>query len=274
MRGQAPRAILVALSTAGTVCLCASSPSGAWSEPLRERAALEAVRMMPSSLRFLLDRHRDALLTGLREAAGKENAPAHNLLPRQEGASAATSLRDAVLAAIEGIDRHANFSVVAQRFGRVAHAIGDLNNPMRVSDADPREATWEKDYSAYVQSNLKAYPLVFHGWDNAGLDGAGLPAQRLMAYAQSAATRARGYYAPLVAAYDPASKVPVAVRFDVRSLPYGIGSLSWSHSVTDTARVWLFIWKQAHGDLYGTPWLTTKTAKKPPPRASAGGADP
>jgi len=60
----------------------------------------------------------------------------------------------------------------------------------------------------------------------------------------------------------------------VRSLPYGIGSLSWSHTVTDTARVWLFIWKQAHGDLYGTPWLTTKTAKKPPPRASAGGADP
>lgn len=274
MRGPAPRSLLAAAVIAGAISLAAWSPAQAWSESLRQRAAIEAIRMMPASLRLLLERHRDALLTGLHEAAGKEKEPAHNFLPRQQGVSAATDLRDAVLAAIEGIDSHANFSVVAQRFGRVAHHVGDLNNPLRVSDADPREAAWEKDYAAYVESNLAAYPLVFHGWDNAGLDGAGPAAQQLMAFAQSASSRARGYYPPLKTAYDPASKVPVAARFDVRSLPYGIGSLSWSHTVTDTARVWLFIWKQAHGDLYGTPWLATNTAKTAPGASAAGGADP
>ena len=231
--------------------------------------------MMPAALRLLLDRHRDALLTGLHEASGREHEPAHNLLARPQGATAATSLRDAALAAIKGIDGHANFSVVAQRFGRVAHYVGDLNNPMRVSDADPREASWEKDYTAYVQSNLSAYPLVFHGWENAGLDGGTLSVEkRLMAFAQSSSSRARGYYPHLKTAYDPASKVPVKVRFDVRSLPYGIGSLSWSHTVTDTARVWLFIWKQAHGDLYGTPWLASKTARTAPPAAGKPASTP
>jgi hypothetical protein len=47
----------------------------------------------------------------------------------------------------------------------------------------------------------------------------------------------------------------MAQRFDVRSLPFGIGSLSYSRSVSDTARLWLHLWKQAHGDLTGTPYL-------------------
>jgi hypothetical protein len=269
-----PRPLLIAGIAASAVCLTAGSRADAWTPPLRERAALEAIRMMPAALRLLLERHRDALLAGVHEASGAEREPAHNLLPRQTGVSAATDLRDAVLAAIKGIDKHAPFSVVAQRFGRVAHYIGDLNNPLRVSDADPREAQWEKDYAAYVESNLAAYPLVFHGWDNAPLDGDGPAAERLLAFALTASDRARGYYPHLKSAYDPASRIPVAVRFDVRSLPYGIGSLSWSHTVTDTARVWLFIWKQAHGDLYGTPWLATRTAAPAPGGSSAGGADP
>jgi len=274
MRVPAARLVLAAAAAAGAVALVSWTPASAWSPSLRERAALEATRMMPASLRLLLDRHRDALLAGLHEEAGREADPAHNLLPRQRGASAAASLREAALAAIKGIDGHANFSVVAQRFGRVAHYVADLNNPARVSDADPKEASWEKDYAAYVESNLGEYPLVFHGWEQAGLDAAGMtPGERLMAFAQAASLRARGYYPPLKAAYDPASKVPLRVRFDVRSLPYGIGSLSWSHTVTDTARVWLFIWRQAHGDLYGTPWLAA-APKAVPSAAGAGGADP
>ena len=273
MRGTAAR-LAPAVAAAGVLALAASTPADAWSPALRERAALETIRMMPASLRFLLEKHRDALLTGLHEAAGKESEPAHNMLKGQQGPSAADSLSEAVLAAIKGIDHHSSFSVVAQRFGRVAHYVGDLNNPARVSDADPIEASWEKDYARYVERNLDQYPLIFHGWDNAGLDAAGASIdQRLMAFAEAASSRARGYYPSLKTAYDPNSKVPLKVRFDIRSLPYGIGSLSRSYTVTDTARVWLFIWKQAHGDLYGTPYLTSKPPKdaKTAPRATAAG---
>jgi hypothetical protein len=125
-----------------------------------------------------------------------------------------------------------------------------------VADGDPRETSWAGDYAAYVQRHMDGYPLVFYGWSDPSLDGDGAPpAARIRAFAESAAARSRRYYPHISAAYAPGNPVPIATRFDVRSLPYGIGSLSRSRAVTDTARLWLFVWKQARGDLWGTPFL-------------------
>ena len=41
---------------------------------------------------------------------------------------------------------------------------------------------------------------------------------------------------------------------DERSVPFGVASLAFSRTVTDTARVWLQSWRQAHGDLTGLPY--------------------
>ncbi len=238
--------------------------SGAWSPALRESAALHAARMMPTSLQWVIQRHRDSLLAGLKEAAGDETAPAHNQIDDGETPGAAASLRDEVIAAIEALDRQRPFEEVVRRLGRVAHFVGDLTWPPRVAEDDPRERAWEPDYAGYVDSNLGSFPLVFNGWDAPGLDAEGAPASaRVLEFARATARRTRQYYPPLAVAYDPSSPKPVAQRFDVRSLPYGIASLGRSHLVTDTARVWLFIWKQAHGDLRGTPWTDGTPAGSP-----------
>jgi hypothetical protein len=264
--------LLAAFATLVAVPLVSPRPAVAWTGPIRDRAALEASRMMPASLRLLLERHRDDLLAGVRQPSDHERSPMHTLLEDQAAPSAASALRDATMGAIGLLDQQAPFSEVVRQLGVVAHAVGDLNDPAQVSDADPREASWRSDYAAYVESNLGTYPLVFHGWESPPLDDASRPVeQRLLDFGAATAGRARRYYRHVSAAYDPANKNPLAVRFDIRSLPYGIGSLSWSNIVTDTARVWLFVWKQAHGDLHGTPWLKSRGA---PPVSAAAGADP
>ena len=45
-----------------------------------------------------------------------------------------------------------------------------------------------------------------------------------------------------------------ASDFDDRSVPFAIGSLSYSRSINDVVRVWLTVWENAGGDMGYTPY--------------------
>jgi hypothetical protein len=44
-------------------------------------------------------------------------------------------------------------------------------------------------------------------------------------------------------------------KLDPKSPLYGVASLLYSHSLNDVARIWLWIWKSAGGDMSGSPML-------------------
>lgn len=50
-----------------------------------------------------------------------------------------------------------------------------------------------------------------------------------------------------------------SLQLDPRSPLYGIASLVYSHSVNDVARIWLWVWKSANGDMSGRPSLNGPT---------------
>jgi hypothetical protein len=214
-----------------------------------ERIAAEATRLMPRALRSILEKHADDLRAGLRETAGDET--------RGGAAARADALASEIVAMIDG---HRPFEEVARRMGALARVVGDLNNPLLASDEDPHEYRYVLDFEEYVESNIDRYPLVFYGWQSEALDSAG-PAGSgdVRRFAAESVNRARRYYRPIGRAYAPDNPEPLARRFDVRSLPFGIGSLSYSYSVTDTARIWRHIWRRAHGDMSGTPYLVVQT---------------
>ena len=49
------------------------------------------------------------------------------------------------------------------------------------------------------------------------------------------------------------SSLDLTIPLDPKSPPFGILSLVYSHSVNDLARLWLWIWREANGDLAGSP---------------------
>lgn len=239
-----------------------------------QRVAEEAVRLMPSSLRSILQRHEHSLAAGTAAARGDESSAGHTFDPGQGAPSSADRLADLVDEAVAQIDGHAPFARVAETFGAIAHVVGDLNNPLQAAESDPREPDFAGRFDDYVERSLPRYRLVFYGWDDpltqatnasvaavavrrAPRNAADSSRRALLALAERSARRARAQYGPISRAYDPKNPMPFERRFDVRSLPFGIGSLGWSHSVTDTARVWLHVWRRARGDLKGTPYLTT-----------------
>jgi hypothetical protein len=247
------------------VCAAPPPPAWGWTSAMDERVTREAARLMPASLRAILETHAESLRAGAREAAGEEPADVHSMDPGQKGASAAARLEELIPQAVSAIDDHRPFAEVARLLGRIAHYAGDLNNPLQAASEDPREDRYATQYTVYVERNLAKYPLVFYGWADASLDTASSPRQGVRAFAEQAARRSRGDYAPIRTAYDPGNPVPRERRFDERSLPFGIGSLSWSRTVTDTARLWRHVWRLAHGDMAGTPYLEAqKTAAGPP----------
>jgi len=248
----------IPLLAAVTACLVFSATEApAWTPRMEEAIVRQSMRLMPPSLRRILERHRGELMAGLREAARTEGQPGHSLVPGQKGASTASSLESLTAKTISSIDHHRPFSTIARQMGMLAHFVCDLNNPLKVSDDDPREGDYEATYQEYVAGNLKKYPLVFYGWSDPALD-----LGRIAAFAESTASRSRRDYEFISRAYSSDNPAPPASRFDERSIPFGIGSLGYSRSVTDTAKVWLHVWREANGDTEGTPLMPPEQARK------------
>jgi hypothetical protein len=63
----------------------------------------------------------------------------------------------------------------------------------------------------------------------------------------------------LARAYAAAGGAPGTEAFDDRSIPFAVGSLSYSHCVTDIVRVWLAVWRLAGGDMGRTPYMEPAT---------------
>ena len=239
-----------------SIAVCADAM--AWSPEMEERVVFEATRLMPASLRSIMNNHVDALHEGLQEAAVDEGSAAHTLLlrPVTRGTNAGARAMELATEIVAMVNSHQPFADVARKMGSIAHVVCDLNNPLLVSDDDPREFQYADDYVEYVRNNLDRYPLVFYGWEEETLrltspkgDG------DLSAFVRQTARRARRYYDDIGRAYSPVNKEPMSRRFDVRSIPFGIGSISYSYSVTDTARVWLQVWRKANGDMSGIPYF-------------------
>ena len=52
------------------------------------------------------------------------------------------------------------------------------------------------------------------------------------------------------------SALDLTIPLDPESPPFGVLSLVYSHTVNDLARLWLWIWREANGDMAGSPLLT------------------
>lgn len=258
-----PLLLVVALMATG-----APSPARAFTPQTRIRIAERAMTLMPPALRRQLERHgRVLLLSALEPMRNGEGDGDHALHP--EGGSADRALEDAARQALEALNTQASFAEVARAFGLVAHISADLAFPLNTSDADPREPGYYDDYAAYVESRLDRIPLIWDGWYDPRL-AAGDPA----GFARLAAAQSRRDYETIARAYHPEGRTSLPQDFDDRSNAFATASLSFSHAVGNTARAWMYIWNQAHGDRSGTPYLEPGQDPFTPPADTDGSTTP
>lgn len=218
------------------------TPALSWTAKTRIQMVDDAVKLMPRSLRTLLGTHRQALLRGALSPMATEGGPDHApaALPGR-----AVEMSDRLVEAVDGLEP---FAEIAGRFGALAHVVADAGFPPLA--AGESGAGHYDHFAGFVEDRLQRFPLVFYGHGNFREQ----PLDR-QAYIRQVLARGVENDRRIVPIYDKAGDPPSPAFFDDRSVPFAVGSLSYSRSVNDIVRIWLDAWNRAHGDLGRTPYL-------------------
>lgn len=208
--------------------------------------AEEAAWLAPPDLYRQIDRHRDWYLQGVR-APFESGAPERHVKNPDGSGLLDRMIEVEIRTAIEAIRSHQPFEQIVYRLGVVSHFLADANNPLNVSDGDPRESEYFADYLFYMEEVEPRLPLVFYGL-TPGVDGSVRP------LTDAALERSRELY-PLVGREYRRVGLGAGRRgFDDKSTAFGVVAVSFSQAVTDVVQAMRHIWIEAGGaDLRALP---------------------
>jgi hypothetical protein len=211
---------------------------------------------MPAALRAALAHYREPLLRGALEPLSAEDGPDHR--SPAAGGRLDGRLAEEVQALVAALDRPTSFADVARRFGGVAHFVLDASFPPAAGAAEGPEHY--AHFAAFCQSRMERFPLVFGGHADPHLVAGDWPG-----FVRGLLREAGEDDRRLGRAYAAAGEPPAAAAFDDRSIPFAIGSLSYSRGVTGLVRVWLAAWQRVGGDMAQTPYWEPASPEKEHP---------
>jgi hypothetical protein len=234
-----------------------------WTDATRSRMIRDALKVSPPALRDILEHFEKDLIRGMIEPSLHESEEVHFQHADGKGGLAGVAIDRKVRDIRELLARRASFGSVTFEMGVLSHLVADVEYPLNASDADPRESLYRAAYSQYIERKLNRIPFV--------LDRDPPPAlakNDIQGFVRDIARRAGRNYSLIGPAFkdDGTPKSPSAL--DERSVPFGIASLSYSHSTSDIAWIWRHVWTSINGDLHGTPFLDLPPPEKVqvPPR--------
>ena len=215
-------------------------PAFAWTPATQVTIAREAARLSPPDLSRQIEKHHRAYEEGVKAPFADTDASRHAKNPDGSGRLDRATF-DAVDAAILAIRGHQPFDEIVRRLGVVSHFVADANNPLASSAADPDEGRYFADYLRYVETAQARFPLVFYGLQPAA-DGRGISS-----LLDAALRRGRQFYPMIGREYRRIGFGSGVGVFDDRSTAFGVGSIAFSHAVTDVTLVLRYIWLAAGG---------------------------
>ncbi len=196
--------------------------------------------LMPGSLRRLLERRESLLVQGMgRTPLAAPLSPADY-----------SKLEERVEKKLEGVVRNLkgnpDFSQMVLEFGEAAQLMLCLSVPNRKTGAE-NDLRFLLDY---MGDHRSSYALVIY--DTPAQEEGSEVLHRLFREIED---RRKFQTLRLESAYPlPLSSYPTA-ELNERSPLFGVSSLLFSHAVIDVARVWLWVWMEANGDLADSPLL-------------------
>jgi hypothetical protein len=220
-----------------------SVPSAASGRPNpAPQIAQDAAQLMPDSFRGFLPKYSSNLVIGTNRFSSQPylDSQGRELLEQM------------ILAKLEGIVKvlhgaKPKFSLVMEELGLLAEMILLLNLP------DLEEPAQENLLSlkSGLENNSHSFRRVVY--DSTELGHGSDSVKELVQEIRSRRVLITRWYKDF---FFNKSPLDLTIPLDPKSPPFGVLSLVYSHTVNDLARLWLWIWREANGDMAGSPLLT------------------
>jgi hypothetical protein len=217
------------------------APAGAWSPAGQRAIAADAALLAPPDLAGQLERRGRELAEGAVEPFEEARAELHFKHEDSSGGLDGALARE-VEGAIAALRALRPMSEVARRLGRVSHWVADLNNPLNASGGDEQEGRYFRDFLLYADSARPRFAVVLY--ENAAPVASAGDVETL---ARRALRRGRELYPAVGREYRRIGYGSGRELFDDRSSAFGVAALTYSHAVSDAARVFRYIWLAGGG---------------------------
>ena len=225
------------MSFLGILCL---APERAWAWNIESRIAMAdyALRVAPPHLVGQIERHHKRYHEGI-EAASKNDPAAKS----SKASVAPGPIIDAEIdRAVQSIVGHKPFSEIVFRLGVVAYWVASANDPLSPTfEGGTRPQYWH-DYQRYLEDASQRFAVLYYPHDRQ--IGS---TEQLATLLQKAQERGQEMAPQVADEYRRIGSIDGLNLFDDRSTAFGIGSLAFSHGVSDIAGVLRYIWLTAGG---------------------------
>jgi len=201
----------------------------AWTEKCVSAIALDAQKLMPSNLQWLFNRYSNSFKSG----NGQKNSDYGS-----QDQLISAIVRDSS-SIINLIRSQKDYEDAVFKMGRIARLVSIMNNPLN-RNIRLRNSAWRTDYDIYLEKNQRDFRIRWYGIDHR-------PKQQLQLkeILEKSVLKMEKVASILTRTFE-SSKKPIS-SYDVQSIPFGVGSISYSHAVSNTAMSWLYIWDSAGG---------------------------
>ncbi len=213
------------------VCIFCFIPglSHAWTENVYRGILADAVALMPENIQLVVVRYQKELIRGVHEPwKGFTNRAQHI---------------DAVIKetkrAVRMLTKNKSYRDAVRIMGHIAKLVAVLNHPLGpyYSVDNP---VWPTDYDIYIEKNRRNFRIRWSGIRNR--PGNADELSRLL----EASDRKTMKTSRILIDILRKNKKDIAA-YDVRSIPFGVASMTYSRAVSTTALSWLYLWDQAGG---------------------------
>jgi hypothetical protein len=220
----------------GVAAVCLASVSDPLAKSAGFQIAERARLWMPEAFRRVMARNLPSLERGIGQVSESDFLPAPQRLRLEK------EIVRVMNTCVEQLRSRPNFQEMAEVFGALAQMLFVLNLPELEGSSQAQIAVLVNT----IRWNSASFRVVvYNASDLAPTTEAVHSLMREIRDRRSALSlRFRQSYMREALEGSP-------VELDPRSPLYGLASLVYSHSVNDLARIWLWVWKSANGDMSG-----------------------
>jgi hypothetical protein len=207
-----------------------------WNATVHQVVVVKASTLMPPPLQRQILRHREEILKGCLDVLRRGQG---NPIDREE-------LRKAAEGIARALGKRTPFDSICYDLGRLSSIAMELA-PVTALGESSTEQEKIRRFRDFLTAEYRAFPLVINREGEAYLLRGSL--EDYIEYMVERNTdRRRMLIRALSEENDDAWR-------DQRSMTYGMATLIYNDMVLDTARIWLYVWQQAGGEIGDAPYF-------------------